>query len=400
MIPSVRTQFNRDFTPEKYEAFLQSVADGFGEASTFRVCETPVFVPRGLKRQLIEAVDQINDVICHPDFNKNAAAAIKMPELKVPDEDEHALFLQYDFGICEDGKGGLIPQMIELQGFPSLYYFQYLLGRSYRRHFNIPEGYHTFFNGLDEAAYLQILKEAIVGGHDPKNVILLEIEPEKQNTRIDFWGAEKLLGIKVLCLSKLLREGRDLFYLDDAGKKVEVRRIYNRIIFDELLRRPDLPRQFNLTEPINAEWAGHPNWFMKISKFTMPSLKNPYVPETFFVHELPAIPDDLENYVLKPLFSFSGEGVKFNVEKSDIENLKNPEDYILQKKATYARAIQTPDPNDPAKCEIRMMMIWPKNQPRPMLVNNLIRITKGEMVGVKYNKNKDWVGASVGFFEP
>lgn len=400
MIPAVRDQYNREFTQEKYEAFLQTVADGFGEAATFRVCETPIFVPKYLEAQLLQAVSDINAVVSAPGFSEQANAALKDPRYVVPREDPQPLFLQYDFGICVAEDGGLTPQLIELQGFPSLYMFQHLLANSYRMHFYIPENFHHLFSGLNNETYVDLLRRVIVGRHDPKNVILLEVEPEKQNTRIDFWGVEKLLGVKVLCLSKLLREGRDLYYLNENGRRVPVYRIFNRIIFDELGKRADLPRQFNLTEEIDAEWAGHPNWFMKISKYTMPSLHSAFVPQTRFLHEVETIPDDLENYVLKPLFSFSGEGVKFNVSRADIEAVTHPEDYILQRKVQYARAIRTPDPADSAKCEVRMMMVWLPGNPQPTLVNNLVRITKGEMVGVKYNKNKDWVGASVGFFEP
>jgi hypothetical protein len=400
MVTAARDRFNKDFTPDKYEAFLQFLNECFGEAPTFRISETPIFVSRDLKRKLFEACEQITDVITAPGFSEKANAAIFDKSLYVPNEDEQPLFLQYDFGICESETGEIVPQLIELQGFPSLYFYQHYLAVGYRKFFTVPDSYSHLFNGLDEHMYFQILRQAIVGGHDPKNVVLLEIEPEKQNTRVDFWSTRNVLGIKVLCLSKLLREGRDLYYLDEAGKRVPVYRIFNRVIFDELLKRTDLPRQFNLTEEVNAEWAGHPNWFSKISKYSMPSIHSPYVPATYFLSELRQIPDDLENYVLKPLFSFSGEGVKFNVTRADIESVENPANYILQRKVRYAWSIRTPDPADPAKFEQRMMLVWLPGEPRPMLVNNLIRMTKGDMVGVKYNKNKVWVGASVGFYEP
>ncbi|MCB0661233.1 MAG: hypothetical protein KDC24_00725 [Saprospiraceae bacterium] len=399
MIKALREQFNANFTQEKYQHFLNLIEEGFGEAPTFRVCETPIFIPKELRKKLFDACEHINDVITHPDFNEAAKSAIKLPDLLVPNEDHHPLFLQYDFGICEGEDGELIPQLIELQGFPSLYFFQHLLAGCYREAFDIPAHVNHLFNGLNNETYLDLLREVIVGDQHPENVILLEIEPEKQHTRIDFWGVYKLLGIKILCLSKLKREGKELYYFDHDGKRVTVKRIFNRVIFDELLRRKDLFREFNMTEEVDVEWAGHPNWFMKISKYTMPSLDSPFVPKTYFLNEIETYPEDLENYVLKPLFSFSGEGVKFHVKKEDLEAIDNPEDYILQHKAKYAYAIQTSNPNEPSKVEIRMMMIWKQGWDRPKLVNNLVRLTKGEMVGVKYNKDKDWVGASVAFFE-
>ncbi|MEZ4982315.1 MAG: hypothetical protein R2769_12150 [Saprospiraceae bacterium] len=399
MIAGLRADFNAKFTQEKYQQFLQSIEEGFGEAPTFRVCETPIFIPKSLKQQLLDACAHINEVITQPHFNEEARAAIKLPELLVPNEDHHPLFLQYDFGICEDENGNLIPQLIELQGFPSLYFFQHLLANCYREAFEIPDNVNHLFNGLNNESYLQLLRDVIVGDQAPENVILLEIEPEKQHTRIDFWGVHKLLGIKILCLSKLKREGKNLFYFDHDGNRVEVKRIFNRVIFDELLRRKDLYREFNLTEEVDVEWAGHPNWFMKISKYTMPSLDSPYVPKTYFLSDLEEYPTDLENYVLKPLFSFSGEGVKFHVSMDDLHQVENPADYILQHKAKYAYCVETTNPAESSKVEIRMMMVWPQGTEQPMLVNNLVRLTKGEMVGVKYNKDKDWVGASVAFFE-
>ncbi len=393
-----RQAFNAAFTPEKYEAFLQTINTAYGEPATFRIAETPVFVPKSLKRHLMLGVKEICDILTRPDFIKKSQAAIP-PGLEVPGEDSHTIFLQLDFGICVGSRGNLIPQLIEMQGFPSLYFFQNLLAESYRKHFDIPENFTNLFGGLDNERYLALMRDTIVGDSKPENTILLETEPEKQNTRIDFWATEKKLGIKVLCLSKVLREGRDLFYLDENGKKIAIQRIYNRIIFDELQKRDDLPRQWNLTEPVNAEWVGHPNWFFRISKHTLPFMRNPYVPETHFVSELKSIPTDLENWVLKPLFSFSGQGVKINVTREDVEKVDDPSNFILQKKVEYLAGIQTLDPNDPAKCEIRMMVLWKKGWAEPKLVNNLVRISKGEMVGVRYNKGKDWVGASVGFFE-
>ncbi|MBK8554314.1 MAG: hypothetical protein IPL65_00425 [Lewinellaceae bacterium] len=281
-------------------------------------------------------------------------------------------------------------------GLPVVVLFQHLLAESYRRHFEIPADFHHKFGGLGEADYIEMLRQVIVGHSKPENVVLLEIEPEKQNTRIDFWGTAKYLGIKVLCLSKLKREGRDLYYLDDSGQKIGIERIYNRIIFDELDRRSDLPREWDMLSEVNAEWVGHPNWFFRISKYTLPFLNSNFVPETLFLNEIKSIPNDLENWVLKPLF-FLRPGVKININRQDVESVNDPENFILQRKVNYKAAIETLNPAEPSKCEIRMMMLWEKNWEKPKLVNNLVRMSKGEMVGVRYNMGKDWVGSSVAF---
>jgi len=225
----------------------------------------------------------------------------------------------------------------------------------------------------------------------------LEVEPHKQTTKIDFYEASRRLGIPVKCVSELKKEGRDVFYLNAKGEKIQVHKIFNRVIFDELVNYKDLPREFRFTEEANVEWAGHPNWFFRISKHTLPFLKSQYVPETRFLNEVEETPTDLHNYVLKPLYSFAGTGVIVNLNRFDIESISDPENYILQRKVEYAPIVKTP--SEPAKCEVRMLMIWEKGEPRPRIINNLARLTKGEMVGVKYNKNKDWVGASVAFFE-
>ncbi len=394
-----RQQYNARFTPEKYAAFLDTVNTAFGEAPTFRIAETPIFVPKTIKTQLLQGIDDIFAALRQPDFMRRSEAALPT-HLRVPGEDDHTQFMQLDFGICRDAQGNHIPQLIEMQGFPSLYFFQHTLAEAYRQHFDIPADYHHLFGGLDAEHYIQLLREVIVGDSKPENVILLEIEPEKQNTRIDFWGSRQYLGIKVLCLSKLKREGRDLYYLDNEGTRIPVERIYNRIIFDELAKRSDLPREWDLTTEVNAEWVGHPNWFFRISKHTLPFLNTPFVPQTLFVNELKSIPDDLENWVLKPLFSFSGQGVKINVTRADVENVDDPNNFILQRKVDYVPCIETINPAESSKCEIRMMILWNKKWDKPRLVNNLIRLSKGEMVGVRYNQGKDWVGASVGFFEP
>ncbi|GAB4430753.1 MAG: hypothetical protein OHK0039_49350 [Bacteroidia bacterium] len=397
MTDAVRQQYNAAFIPARYAAFLEHIYAIHGHQTPFRISETPVFIPHDLRQRLEQACADINAVICQPDFKARTAAAIP-PGLAVPGEDAHTLFLQMDFGICHDAQGDLVPQLIELQGFPSLYFFQDLLAASYRQHFDLPPGYPSHLNGLSSAQYIDLLREAIVGDADPETVVMLEIEPEKQNTYIDFLETRRHLGIAIRCISAVRQRGRRLYYTDDAGREVPIARVYNRVIFDELARRPNLPRGFDFGDDLDVTWVGHPNWFFRISKYTLPMLSGPYVPPSYFLDQLATYPDDLENYVLKPLFSFSGQGVNIHVRAADLDAIPAPErsGYLLQRKVAYAPAIATP--SGPAKCEIRMMMVWLPGQPAPRIVNNLIRLSKGDMVGVRYNKDKDWVGASVGFY--
>ncbi len=399
MQPEVRREYNRQFTQERYQAFKDTITQSVDHEPPFRIAETPVFIPKSLKYLLVEACGEINQIVCDPNFKQRTDDAIKHPTLKVPGEDYHTRFLQMDFGICLDENGRPIPQLIELQGFPSLYFFQELLSKSYREHFYIPDDYSVFVDDLDQQSYIELLRKVIVGDNDPKNVVLLEVEPEKQVTYIDFLRAHQLLGIKVLCITKLKKDHKKLYYLDHKGRKIPVYKIYNRVIFDELNKRQDLKREFYFKDEVDVEWVGHPNWFFRISKYIMPMLNGSrFVPRCLYLDQVDKYPENLSDYVLKPLYSFAGSGVQLNVTPDLLDQLKDKGNYILQKRVEYH-----PFPialNGEVKVEIRMLMIWEHGEPTARIVNNLVRLSKGAMIGVKYNKNKDWVGASVGFFEP
>lgn len=394
MINTIRETFNQNFSETTYQNLLNEVENTYNHLPKFRISETPVFIPEKLKNRLIEACDELIDQISAPDFKEKTQKAVEQP---VPNETEKTLFLQMDFGICHDENGELTPQLIEIQGFPSLYYFQDLIAKLYQKHYNIPEHYKYLFSDLDSESYHELLRKGILNGHQPENVALVEIEPFKQATLIDFLGIKDRLGIPILCVTDVKVDGNDLYYINEAGERTAIHRILNRVIFDDLLKRNDLKRDFYFSKATNVEWAGHPNWFHRISKFTMPLLKSQYVPKSYFLHELKEYPKDLENYVLKPLYSYSGMGVKLNITKADLDAVENRENYIIQEKVTYQPIIPTLD--DPSKCEIRMLMLWLPEMERPIIVNNLARMSKGEMIGVRYNKDRTWVGGSVGFFE-
>jgi hypothetical protein len=398
MVPALRKAFNAAFTRLRYENFLADLNSRYPGAIEFRIAETPVFVPAFFATKLLEACEYIVDLILDPSFKEWTARAIP-PDDQVPNENAHPHFLAFDFGVCDDGHGGWQPQLIEMQGFASLYGFQVYYPETLRRHFHIPENYSQFLNGFDHQSYLDLLRDVIVGDCTPEQVILLEIKPHQQKTRIDFYCTQDYLGITPVCLTELIREGRQLFYLHPAtGKKTHIRRIYNRVIFDEL---HTAARQFgkeavDIRQDFDVEWVTHPNWFYRVSKFTLPFLRHPYVPPTYFLNQLKQPPADLENYVLKPLFSFAGQGVIIDPAPADLE-VKDPENWILQQKVKYADLIPTPD--IPAKTEIRIMYLWKDNAPRPVPAINLARLSKGKMIGVNFNKDKEWVGGSVGFFE-
>ena len=395
MINELRQAFNAAFTPEKYEAYMAKIEALHPGALDFRNAETPVFVPKDFKNKMLDACESIIDVITDPKFKAMTDRGIPA-DVRVPNENSHPEFIVFDFGICENAAGELEPQLIEMQGFPTLYAFQAFHSQLTAEYANLPSRFSAYLNGYTKDTYIADLKEIILGKHKPENVILLEIFPEQQKTRIDFYCTEQLIGIKMVCLTKLIAEGNKLYY-DNNGIKTPVHRIYNRLIFDDLQKQENLGPVADLTKDYEVEWAPHPNWFYRISKFTLPFINNPYVPETWFLSDLKQVPGDLENYVLKPLFSFAGMGVVIDVTQEDIDQVKDPENWILQKKVKYADVIKTPD--EPAKAEIRLFFFWKEGWARPKAVHNLARLSKGKMIGTRYNKNKEWVGGSVAFFE-
>ncbi len=345
---------------------------------------------------MLDACESIVDFIVRPDFKQLTKDSIPKDE-NVPGENEHTHFIAFDFGICENEHGELEPQLIEMQGFPTLFAFQIMYPQVIEKHFTIPENFDHYLNGYNAESYTKLLKKIILGNHAAENVILLEIKPHEQKTRIDFYCTQDYLDIPIVCLTELEQNDKKLFYTRD-GKRIEIKRIYNRIIFDELTQiKKELGNVVDITQPFDVEWVPHPNWFYRISKFTIPFIKHPYVPETFFLNEVKQLPADLENFVLKPLFSFAGQGVIIDVTKEDIDAVAHPENWILQRKVKYADVIQTP--NVPAKAEVRIFYFWEDGASRPIAVNNLARLSKGKMIGVRYNMDKDWVGGSVCYFE-
>ena len=395
MIEYRRAQFNRGFSDKKYQDFLADIAADFNYVPTFRVAETPFFIPNELKKQLEEACHEVCDFVRKPDFKAITQRAIDL-NTSVPNEDAHTQFMAIDFGVCEEN-GQIVPKLIEVQGFPSIFNFQFNLFQKFQNQYSFIAELTPYLSGMDGETYLEKLKEVLFNGYDKSEVVLLEIEPEKQNTKIDFYYCRRDLGIPVVCVTDVIKEGDQLFYRDESGAKFQIKRIYNRVIFDELDLRQDLKLQFSFQDKLEVEWAGHPNWYTRISKFILPYLQGKYFIETKLLSELDEIPEDLENYVLKPLFSFSGSGVIFNVKREDIDQVKDKDLYILQKKVAYAPVIQSPEGK--VKVEVRVLVLWPEKDEKPTLVGNLARLSRGEMIGVKFNKDKDWVGGSIGLFE-
>lgn len=397
MVPGIRQEFNRRFRPEDYTAYVDALHNVYPGQLEFRIAETPVFVPRSFTEKMLSACDSIVDVVSQPDYLKASEAAIPA-HLRVPGEDAHPHCIAFDFGVCYNEAGELEPQLIEMQGFPSLFAWEVIIPEVYRKFFWSPEGYTDYLGGFDRESYIDLLRRIIIADADPKEVILLEILPQKQKTRVDFHATEDLLGIKTVCLTDLISEGKELYYMLD-GVKTRVRRIYNRVIFDDLFQQPEEVQEKGkvFQQELDVTWVPHPNWFYRLSKFSLPFIHHPNVPETHFLDKA-KLPSDLENYVVKPLFSFAGQGVIIDVTQADIDAIKDPQNWIIQRKVQYADAVITPD--EPAKAEIRLFYFWEPGAERPVPANNLGRLSKGKMIGVRYNKDKEWVGGTFCLFEP
>lgn len=391
MISKYRKQFNQEFSQEKYEKVKNLIKEKSGIEAGFRLSESPLFLTKEFEAKLLDASESIIDQIKKlPEGTLEKA----IPEnCNVPNDTQQPHFFTIDFGICRSENGMIEPQLIELQAFPSLYAFQKIFEDT------LCEVYpflSEIKNKMTSEELKQHLTELIIGDENPENVILLEIFPEKQKTSIDFVLTEKLLGIKTVCLTKVKKEGKKLFY-ENEGKKTEIKRIYNRVIFDELDKIPDLEIEFNFREEADVKWITHPNWFFKISKFLLPMLNHQFVPKSYFLHEFPE-EENLENFVLKPLFSFAGSGVNLNPTKEITDAIQDKENYILQRKVDYEPIFEDIN-GEFSKAEIRLLYIWRENEDRPVLLENLGRMTKAAMVNVDFNK-KDaiWIGSSNAFF--
>ena len=389
MIPSYRHDFNSRFTPEKFDRMRREMTSLCGMEVPFALCETPCFFPNALAERMGEdGKALILQLVNSPEYRARSEASIPA-EFRVPNESVHPMFIQVDFGLVRDSAGELQPKLVELQAFPSLYAYQPVLSQAYIDVFGLDPQLNYFLSGLDSAAYNQLFQNAIVARHDPANVVLMEVHPEEQKTRPDFLLTEKLLGIRTVCITKIRKDGRRLFY-EEAGKQVPIERIYNRTIVDELERKGVKP-PFDFRDDLDIEWAGHPNWYFRISKYSIPYLKHPSVPRTWFLDQLPEVPADLENFVLKPLYSFAGLGVVIAPSRTDVDAIPAAKrsEYILQERLNFTPVVETP--YGPTKVELRIMYIW-LDELLPVLT--IVRMGRGLMMGVDHNKNMAWVGSS------
>ncbi|MCJ7467938.1 MAG: hypothetical protein MUO53_14745 [Maribacter sp.] len=397
MIPERREAFNKGFKQEYYENLQNYVTETLGEPCAFRISETPVFISKEIKEKVLEASASILDQIWQLDMD--AVRQRFMPKhLQSPSPLGKPHFLAIDFGLCDDADGNISPQLIELQAFPSLMYYQPFLGKAFLHNYpNLdPTGLHYFFGNLDETSYLKTVNKVILGDENPENVILMELFPEKQKTRIDFWATKQASGIEVVCITKVIKEGKKLFYEKD-GKRIPIHRIYNRVIFDDMQRLENVQTNFNLFDEVDVDWITHPDWFFMISKCIMPMLRHEFIPQSYYLNDFP--PDlQLSDFVLKPLFSFAGHGIDLNPTLESISKITDKTNFLLQRKVNYAPIIKT-NTDKNSKVELRILFVLDSESNKLKPVINLTRMGKGGLINVSHQNADTWIGSSISFFE-
>ncbi len=403
MVSEPRQDFNRRYDPARYASLVRRLSQIAGTPIGFRIAETPCFFTESMLNEIAAAGAELtHQLVDSPEYMRISSASVP-EQFRVPGESSHPHFMTADFGLVREADGTLSPRLVELQAFPSIYGFQSVLSREYVEAFDLDPALRWFLGGHDEASYWKLLGRVILGGHAPENVVLLEVDPENQKTLPDFRVHQQHLGIPMVDITTLVKQGNKLYYRRD-GRLIPIHRIYNRAIVDEIVRK-GIKLPFDFRDDLDVEWAGHPNWYFRISKFSIPYLNHPTVPPAVFLDEWYAgkgrdkLPQDRSEWILKPLYSFAGKGIQFAPTDEDLSAIPENErhNYLLQQRVHFEPVIDTP--HGMTQAEIRIMYVWPDGEElQPVLT--LLRMGRGLMMGVDHNREKEWVGASAGLFLP
>lgn len=406
MIEPFRSDFNNRFTQGKYQEVVARLNQLTGTEIEFRMAETPCFFEPSVLGNMVQVGEELTlQLVNDPDYLRRSETAIP-DKYRVPGRDSHPHFMTVDFGFVRGAGGELEIRLVEMQAFPSIFGFQPAFGRTYKEVFELDDRLRYLFGDLTDTSYWDLLRQVIVGDHDPAHVVLLEIEPESQKTLPDFRMHERHLGIRTVDLQTVVKRGDQLFYPDArrSGALTPIRRIYNRAIVDELIRKEIQP-PFDYREALDVEWAGHPNWYFQISKFSLPFLRHPAVPAAVFLDDWFAgknhsrLPEDPEQWILKPLYSFAGKGIVFAPGEELLRSIPEVQrsEYLLQERVTFEPVIRTPE--GMTQAEVRILYVWPEG--RSMVpMTTLVRMGRGMMMGVDHNRDRTWVGGTAGLFLP
>ena len=396
MIPLYRKQFNEAFSETKYQEYLNYINALYPNSVDFRIAETPLFLTATFKTQLLEVGEYVCSQIVASNFIAKTEKSLQNTK-STPNEKGLPECIVMDFAITHNAQNEIAPALIELQGFPSLFAFEVLQDEALRKNYTIPENLSPYLNGYTKDQYLSHLSR-IIKGEIGEHTVLLELFPKQQKTRIDFYCTNQFLDIPIVCITEIFKKGKELFY-ERAGVTIQINRIYNRIVTDELKNQPEEIKEKAaiLYTDLDVSWVTHPNHFFRISKYLLPYLHHHCIPKTQFLDQIKTIPTDLERYILKPLFSFAGQGVIIDVQPADFDKITDPANWIMQEKVNYAPCVASPEGF--AKAEIRLFYFWDRPTQKYIATLNLCRLSKGKMIGVNYNQTATWVGGSLAYFE-
>jgi len=406
VIEALRRDFNERFRPEAYRKMLHSLDACVRTHVEFRVAETPCFFPKSMFDEMAAIGAELTHRLVADKSYLKASHKMIPAEYCAADETPHPHFMTADFGLVREADGKLAPKLVELQAFPSVFAYQFVLNEVYKSAFKLNGDLGYLLGGHTEVSFWKLMERVILRGHHPENVVLTEVEPQKQKTLPDFLVTSERLGIEIVDIAELVadvRPGKATRLCYRKGKKlIPIRRIYNRAIVDELIREKiELP--FDYRESFDVEWAGHPNWYFHISKFSIPYLDHPAVPPAVFVEDWMAgkgrdrLPTDREQWILKPLFSFAGKGIEFAPSDERLAFIPKAErrEYLLQQRVQFESVVDTP--HGLTQPEIRILYLWPDGgHLEPVL--SLVRLGRGKMMGVDHNRDKEWVGGSAAFY--
>ncbi len=402
MLEPFRSEFNeRQFSPARYDELMHRLRARTRSEIDFRVCETPCFFPAELMKELADTGRALtHQLIDSPEYMRRSDAAIP-PKYRVPHDNPRPNFMTVDFGLVRNEAGGYSPKLVELQAFPSIFAFQDVLCEEYRKVYGLDPALSSHFGGMDRESYWELLRETIVGDHAPENVVLTEVEPASQKTRPDFNLIADRLGVRTVDIATVRRVGSRLLYERD-GRWTPIERIYNRAIVDEIEEKGIVPG-FDYRDELDVEWAGQPNWYFRISKFSLPYLAHASVPKAVFLDQWvqgkrDGLPAERENLLLKPLYSFAGRGIQFAPSDAELAAIPEGErgNYLLQERVRFAPVIRTP--HGDTQAEIRVMYCWPEGRAEMVPAACLVRLGRGLMMGVDHNRDRQWVGGASAFF--
>jgi hypothetical protein len=397
MLQPYRDQFNSQYISAGYDELLARMNENTRSSIDFHIAETPCFFPRALMNELADTGAKLtHQLLDNPAYMQASEQAIPT-QYRAPNDNPIPNFMTVDFGLVRNSDGSLQPKLVEMQAFPSIFGYQDILSRQYIETYRLQPDLEWHLGGHNEQSYWALLRKVIVGNHNPENVVLAEIEPDHQKTLPDFHVYEDKLGIATVDIAELRKQDNRLFY-ERSGRWIPIHRIYNRAIVDELERK-NIHLPFDYRDDLNVEWAGHPNWYFRISKFALPYLDHTSVPKAVFLDDwfaqrnLEGLPHQRERLLLKPLYSFAGKGIQFSPTDDDLNAIPVADRhlYLLQERVDFEPVIQTP--HGATQAEVRIMYLWPDGGALEPVIS-LVRLGRGLMMGVDHNRNQQWVGGS------